>query len=278
VEERVKKQFLKQLRPGMTKEQMEKVVLGIYGYGRAAGKLAGWYIRWYKKRPVVYKLPKDYHISQTNNSILNRNSFGAATNIAKVLIKIPALKEVWNKADVDGNCAYRKLIKYNKKRLVNNLPSVNISLTPDDHHFVSENSLSFNKNSIILNNDITAVNDSLIVVLAVFDPLDKRDAVFEFMPVSNFKLTEEQQAICQKYKKYILYSAEVMKTGDELFWSNTAADPGEFIIARPLKFSDIIEFRGRRSEVGRTEIRGRRSEVSRKKAHPPPGEELYKAA
>lgn len=282
MDESVKKEFIRLTkRPGITREELEDFVIGFIPTGFVVGRLAGYIIRWYKGRPIVYKYSETPNISQTKKSILNRGSLGAATRFAVALNSIPELRKIWEEAPLEGNCAYRKLIKFQKKKLVNNLPSVNNSLTPEYISLIADHKISFDGHSTVnieSGSDVT-VDDKFIILLVPYEPINKDNAEFEIIKlwndsaVSEIALNEEQIATCKKYKKYILYTAVIRS---DIEYSNTLSLEGDFeyaaenekfwIIVNYLSeddYCDVAEFQG-------AEVRSQRTDV-RKKAHSPPG-------
>lgn len=227
--------LLKKLtRHTLTPEEIRWVVGRINPVFHVAGKLGPWVLRWHNGKPIISKNAV-YNISQTEASIKNRNSMSAAINFAIALNKIPALKKIWTASKAEGKTSYTKLIKHCKKKLVNNLPSVYNSLTPDENQFVINEQVTFDSDKRISINYKSSPDETLVIVLVPFEPVNKGYKPFEVInvydsaPVQNnvITLTDEQTAICSRYKKYILYTAVV---NENLTWSNTTAIEGEFCI------------------------------------------------
>lgn len=288
MEESVKKEFIRLTkRPGITREELEDFVIGFIPTGFVVGRLAGYIIRWYNGKPIVYKYSEAPNISQTKKSTLNRGSFGAATKFAMALNSIPELRKIWEEAPLEGNCAYRKLIKFQKKRLINNLPGVNNSLTPEYISLIADHKISFDGRSTVnidSGSDATP-DDKLILLLIPYELINKDSAEFEIIKlwndssVSEITLNEEQIAVCKKYKKYILYTAVIRS---DIEYSNTLSLAGEFeyaaesdnfwIVVNYFSGDDYFDVvRNQRAEVRnrKTEVRSPRTEVGRK-AHSPP--------
>lgn len=264
------------LKPGLTREQMEQEVYSLFPVLCVTGKIGGWIIRWRNGKPIISRQASSYNSSQTEKSIANRNSLAAATYFASPLNKVEMLKEIWNQARVEGNCAFRKIIKYNKKYFVDNHPSINNKITPGEHQLDMDAAISFNfAKTLKINCNSRKLNDTLIIALVPFDPIKSGIKEFEVITLSlsltddvEINLSEKQLNICKKYKKYILYSAIVRKNASEITWSNTVVTEGElYVEVRGGLLFFLLPFYTPYSVV---EIRGKKLEII-KKAHPPPG-------
>lgn len=275
----IKYDLLNQIRkPGITKQELERAVYTLLPVCRVYGKIGKWDIRWYRGKAIISRRPDFVNISQTEASILNRQSLAAATKLAISLNNIPILKEVWSTAKLDGNCAYRKLIKYNKKRLINNNPSLSNSLTPEGGHFEVNEHITFDgKNSINIKKTGNSNPDDIIIcVLVPCEPKQSGMDSFEIIkicdtPLSSdtvINLTPEQLDIVKKYQSYFLYSAIIRMSGSDIIWSDTLVTEGKLLSEK------LIEYPAEHSRFFYlifTSEAPVRNFITRKKAHPPPG-------
>lgn len=229
------KALLKKLtRHTLTPEEIRWVVGRINPVFHVTGKLGPWVLRWHKGKPIISK-NAHYNISHTEASIKNRNSMGAAINLAIGLNKIPVIKKIWTASDAEGKNSYTKLIKHCKKNLINNLPLTKNKISPDDYHFEINDVVSFDGAKSIKINTECFTNETLVIVLVPFEPMNTGVKSFEVINLSDgypageiITLTVEQLQICSNYKNYLLYSVVIRNKNNKLQWSNTVVSKGEF--------------------------------------------------
>ena len=56
---------------------------------------------------------KKHKKSKSKKAVTGRNNFKSIVNLAREIITIPDLKEIWNRSPLQGRNAYQKLIKHN---------------------------------------------------------------------------------------------------------------------------------------------------------------------
>jgi hypothetical protein len=62
---------------------------------------------------VAYVWPKNYKASKSALAKEGRNNFAMTVKFAKAVNSVPALKEIWALANVEGSNSFQKIIKNN---------------------------------------------------------------------------------------------------------------------------------------------------------------------
>lgn len=222
----------------LTKEWLERAIISLGLYGRVSGVVGKFLIYNIHGKMFIRLRPKDFKMSQTAASVANRKNMAAATKFAKFLNNIDVIKRVWKKANAAGVNSFSRLIKYNKKHLINDYPSRSNILTPNGNDLYIENIVSAEKNGKIkVNNDYNfSSNEKLVTVMVAYEPVDKGYSGFECLELYNshasageeIKFSKSKKAVCRNYKKYIIYSALISENGKKIHWSNTSVLEGTF--------------------------------------------------
>jgi len=170
------KQLKKKLRLApLTKEWLEQCIISLGLYGRVSGVIGPYIIANSDGKIIIRLRPKDFKMSQTHASITNRKSMAAVTKYAMFLKSITPLYETWMKAKVTGNNAFTRIIKHNKKLLINNSPSLLNTITPDGFKIYIENAVTVQRNGKIKVLKDSADQGKMIIVLAAFIPKTSSD-------------------------------------------------------------------------------------------------------
>jgi len=228
----------------ITKEEL-RCLLAKGVLGNITGILGPYVLRYHKGQHIISNRPFYFRMSMSEAAILGRNSFAARAKFAAFLNADPLLKLIWTLADMEGRNSWTKLCKHN--HINGSAPATQNTITPKEHHFEIKQICSLEENNLIrIHNRIS--DGILYAILVPFDPVDKNDNPFELIKFTasadeaELHLNNDQQNICKKYKKYVLYSAVIKQNGDTIEWSNTEASEGLFDIKNGFYWI-IIPFR-----------------------------------
>lgn len=234
------KEFKKKLRSSvLTKEWLERTIISLGLYGKVSGVIGPFIIANLNGRMIIRLRPKNFQKSQTKASVAGRKNMASANKLAMFLKSIPSIYEVWGKAKIEGLNPFTRLIKHNKKHLINYHPSVNSIITPEGYSLIADNLVSVEKKGIIRisKNYQSNENEKLIIIIIGCNPLKKGYGDFESFEINSspvsagdeIKLSRGQKCVLRNYSKFILYYALVRKDGGKILWSNTCALNVEFI-------------------------------------------------
>lgn len=114
------------------------------------GRIGNIVVKHSKGRTIVSAMPKQYTPSKSIAAVSGRKNFGAAVKLAKSVNSIPALKEIWKLADLEGFNSYLKIISNNSKKVDNGSLTTSNIITPEGLHLLL-NSVAVEENKLIIN-------------------------------------------------------------------------------------------------------------------------------
>jgi hypothetical protein len=115
--------------------------------GKVSGRVGNVVVRDFGDEQFVSVRPDKYKIEKNFKEVGYKLHFYYSMKIAKTVIKLPGMKEVWNKSNLPGKRGYNRMIKANIALLKESLPSVDNIITPKGRALFLE---------------ITELNDNLI--------------------------------------------------------------------------------------------------------------------
>lgn len=218
------KRLLRQYESGkITKEGLRRLLeKGVLG--RVTGIIGPFVLRYRGKKLIISERAVDYNKSMTAESVAGRNNFAAKVKFAQFVYNMEGFKEIWGRAELEGTLPWNRIIKYN--RVSGFHPDSDNTITPPVYHFTSAVTCTLSKAFSVVINGKTQGRTALRIVLAAYDPINSTDPAFEIIEIRAGELNALEINICWKYRKYILYSAEIRKEGSSVEWSNTVVSEG----------------------------------------------------
>ena len=223
--------------------RLKKPVLG--ELSGKAGNIVG---RHFGNDHYISVRPKKYEVKKKLRTVGSKQRFYTVVKLAKTIIKVPELKEIWNKCNMPGKRGYNRIIKANYKFLRDNLPTTDNIITPKGRELIFD-ALEVNNKGIRLHynmaglikprlcltfiilfynpqkpkyglNDIW-LNNTYVEVESADSAMDKRGdnylATHSFNDVFNI--------IHQNFRNAILYTAVVGRSTikNQKWWTSTIA-------------------------------------------------------
>lgn len=197
------------------------------------GKLGKLVIRQRNGKLILSAKPGKFNTPQDPESIARRNKFRTVSRFTIYLCRIPEIKQLWSEIKIAGCTARGRLMKYNFPGTSEKFPTEMNIITPSNGYFISwaemtpDGRVTLQHNS---RNDITE-DDKILAVMALYDPVDSASEAFIMQdhtasctPGLAIKI---DIAGCSGYKKFILYTAILLRRERRLMWSDTFAISGE---------------------------------------------------
>ncbi|MGA9293938.1 MAG: hypothetical protein WBV81_15190, partial [Ignavibacteriaceae bacterium] len=99
-------------------------------FGKPSGKMKNVVYRIMNGQPFASKRPLKYNASKSKAAVSQRTKFAVAVEFAKFVNSIPALSNIWKKAEIKGTTSFNRIIKFNLKYVNEKSPTVNNLITP----------------------------------------------------------------------------------------------------------------------------------------------------
>ena len=212
--------------------------------GGVRGRVGGVVHRYMNGKSFVSVYNEDVKISQSENSVANRNKFGTAIKFAKAVNSVDDLKIVWNNSTAPGRSAYTKIFKVNNQKAHPDFVSPLCSITPNGVGYTLD-SFDLDKKSVTVKikvdrrseqNLLPPYNAHFVVFLS--DPLKPELYGFTAYAFSSVRFEEESpdefQTIVSDfaganaklmtlYKKAIVFFAITKTDSKPVEWLSTAS-------------------------------------------------------
>lgn len=175
----------------ITKEELRRLLeKGVVG--RVTGVIGPFVLRYHNNKLIISERPKIFRMSMSRAAVQGRNNFAASVKFAGFLYNNEILREIWNKADIEGRRVWNRLQKYN--HIYGDHPTQENMITPGKYHFELNHICSLEKDFSIRLNEEFAVseNKKLLMVMVNYDPIKKSDQAFELFYVNDLQLSEDQ--------------------------------------------------------------------------------------
>lgn len=233
------KQLQKRLRSSvMTKEWLERTIISLGLYGKISGVIGPYIIANVNGKMIIRLRPRNFRMSQSKASAANRKNMAAANKFAMFLKCIEPVYNLWRIAEIPGNNAFTRIIRHNKKYLLNDSPSEGSSITPPGYETGLANIISTDKKGKIrISNEYhPAENERMVIVITALEPVSKGSDDFECFtlycgkaePGQLIRLSRSQMRLCSKYSRFLIYSAVIREEERSIKWSNTVVQKAEF--------------------------------------------------
>lgn len=229
----------------------EEVRALIRSLGCKVTGVIGPYVLRYKNNKLIVSLrPVNFKMSDTEKAKAGRAAHASATKFAKFLYEIKPIQNVWENAKIDGHNTFNKILKFNKKLLIDDHPSVKNIITPGNYQlYLDPGSINYENGKIKISDEFSYSDSKLIILMVTYNPVSDADNYFNCMKLYDSSasagqviiLNEEQKSECKKYKKYVLFSSVISEFDGEVFWSNTVAEEGSFNFKKEHDFKEAEE-------------------------------------
>ena len=195
---------------------------------------------------VVSRRPSKYRKSKSKEAVEGRTSFALSVAFAKTVNSIPALKQIWQIAKLEGVVAYNRIIKYNKQYISDSSLTFQNIITPNGHNIIfpvfsllemkfqitieanAEPLLSFIKQPFYLH-----------IIIYAFNPKVNMKRPFEVIGISSIvdqhpandiysieiDVDRAKQRVLNQFNNVICFAALSKTEGNksEIFWTETVS-------------------------------------------------------
>lgn len=224
----------------LTKNELREVIRSLGC--KVTGVVGPFVLRYKNNKLIISYRPVNFQMSGSQKAQNARRIHGAATKFAKFIYNIEPLKKTWKDANLLGHNVFNKIIKYNKKNLVDGIPSEKNILCPSGFQIGLENIVSWQNGKIKIEKECES---NLVIVLIPYDPIDQSHSSFECINIhcspaaeGEIHLTDEQLTVCRKYKRFTLYAAAIEEVDGNTIWSNTITQQGKFEFIFNVNFTE----------------------------------------
>lgn len=204
--------------------------------GKPSGKLGDNVFRIMNGKAFISLRPDHYRPTKSEKLKAARKNFAAATSFAKSVNSVPALKEIWLNAKVQGTISFNRIMKANRNFTANGSLTTSNKITPDGFSLnVSPISVQDDQLDITIGlKQDTGVTFPLTLFLLFCFKNEKglilnQTAMIENPSQNNsytFDLTlmdEIQNALAKDPSPLVFTAATGMPVKNKVYWSSTFA-------------------------------------------------------
>ncbi len=215
--------------------------------GNLSGKLGNLTARTIEGKTILASRPSSFTPSMDPIVVSNRSKFGITSNFVKFILTLGSLNDVWKLVKKNGMSVFNTALQYNFPYTSAKMPTVENVITPSgfdppvtslavDSIDITASLSPLNEASVITASE---VNLNVLVLVCFHNPISSDYQYYQIIPVSksiesfnfnstynlNISLNHYQKNIQNKYRKYIIYFALVIKdaAGNVVRYSSTFA-------------------------------------------------------
>ena len=98
--------------------------------GKLKGRLGNIVGRFFGTEHYISLRPRKYVVKKKLRKVPTKLKFSNGVNIARYLVKLPELQQVWNKCNMQGKRGYNRIISANYHLFKDNIPTTENIITP----------------------------------------------------------------------------------------------------------------------------------------------------
>ena len=198
--------------------------------GELSGKLGNLTARIVNGKTIFAQRPTSFHVNMAPELVAIRNQFAVTVSLAKNLIALSGLYQVWTRVKTAGMSAFNYAVKMNFDSSAADKPTTANILTPNDGFPLNVTTAEVGADTVTA--QIEALDTVMIpteeerqftpnIVICYYNPTNPEDAPYAIVPVKalpqlmdtvnpialNVALNIVQQQTAAKYQNSILYLA-----------------------------------------------------------------------
>lgn len=207
--------------------------------GDLSGRIGDKIHRVRNKKNIVSARPVSQKISQSPDSVKNRERFARTIEFAKLIKSIPELYSCWKKAKIKGTNGFQRIIKHNSKLFSETgLTCQNIIVPPGLE--ACNDSVNATKTNIIIQAKLDKVRTDhsfkLVVLLSLYNEKESEQLFLQTDNVSFLQgsaleaiisFDPNEMEVIKPYNKALLFYSFV-SISPKLLWKTTVSDEIDF--------------------------------------------------